>query len=168
MLDFNIITFHRSINFGAVLQAYALLEFIKKQNYSAGIYDYKLRTIAPNTNLKSKIQRVLAIFFSDKEAESRQAQKFAEFRKKNLNLNLQTDSKVFITGSDQVWYLNNNMDSMFFLQFLDDSVYKISYAASMPKTDVPNEKKDIVEEYLKTFDEISVREEGIKENLEPL
>ena len=168
MLDFNIITFHRSINFGAVLQAYALQEFIKKQNYSAGIYDYKLRTIAHNTNLRSKIQRVLAIFSRDKEAESRQAQKFAEFRKKNLNLNLQTDSKVFITGSDQVWYLNNNMDSMFFLQFLDDSVYKISYAASMPKTDVPNEKKDIVKEYLKTFDEISVREEGIKENLEPL
>ena len=76
MLDFNIITFHRSINFGAVLQAYALQEFIKKQNYSAGLYDYKLRTIAPDMTLRSKIQRLLAIFFSDKKAESRQVTKW--------------------------------------------------------------------------------------------
>lgn len=168
MLDFNIITFHRSINFGAVLQAYALQEFIKKQNYSAGIYDYKLRTTAVDTTLRSKIQRVLAIFTSDKNAEARQAQKFAEFRNKYLKLNIETDSKVFVAGSDQIWNLNNRMDSMFFLQFLEDSVYKISYAASMMKTDVPNEKKDIVEKYLKAFDAISVREKGIKENLEPL
>lgn len=168
MLDFNIITFHRSINFGAALQAYALQEFIKKQNYSSGIYDYiKPKATAANT-LRSKIRRMLAKFKKDEKAESRQIQRYAEFREKYFNLNLETDSRVFVTGSDQVWNLNNSMDSMFFLQFLDDSVCKISYAASMAKPEIPDGKQNIVEEYLKTFDAISVREEGIKKCLSQL
>ena len=168
MLDFNIITFHRSINFGAALQSYALQEFIKKQNYSAGIYDYiKPKAIAANT-LRSKIRRILVKFTKDEKAESGKVQKYAEFREKYFNLNLENDSHVFVTGSDQVWNLNNSMDSMFFLQFLDESVCKISYAASMAKPDIPDGKQNIVEEYLKTFDAISVREEGVKECLSPL
>ena len=168
MLDFNIITFHRSINFGAALQAYALQEFIKKQNYNAGIYDYiKPKATAANT-LRSKIRRILAKFTNDKNAESRKVQKYANFQEKYFNLNLETDSCVFVTGSDQVWNLNNSMDSMFFLQFPDDSVCRISYAASMAKPEIPDGKQSIVEEYLKTFDAISVREEGIKKCLSPL
>lgn len=168
MFDFNIITFHRSVNFGAALQAYALQEFIAKQNHSVGMFDYIKPKAAVSTGVRSKIKKLLNFFTKDARAESRQAQKYAEFRKHYFNLNLETDSRVFVTGSDQVWNLNNSMDSMFFLQFLDDSVCKISYAASMAKTDVPNDKKNLVKEYLKTFDAISVREEGIKENLSPL
>lgn len=168
MFDFNIITFHRSINFGAALQAYALQEFIKEQNYNTGIYDYiKPRAVA-STTLRAKIKRILNMFTKDEKAKSRQVQNYAEFREKYFNLNLDADSRVFVTGSDQVWNLNNSMDSMFFLQFLDDSVCKISYAASMAKTDVPNDKKNLVKEYLKTFDAISVREEGIKKSFTPL
>lgn len=169
MFDFNIITFQRAINFGAALQSYALQEFIKKQNYNAGIYDYiKPVTIGINATLKGKVKKILTKFTRDKKAKSREVQKYAEFREKYFNLNLDIKSRIFVTGSDQVWNLNSSMDSMFFLQFLDESVCKISYAASMAKTDIPNDRKDLVKKYLKTFDAISVREEGIKESLTPL
>lgn len=168
MFDFNIITFQRE-NFGAILQAYALQEFIKKQNHNVGMFDYiKPKMISKNTTLRAKIQKILAKVAKDEKAKLRRMQRIAEFREKYLNLNLESDSRVFVTGSDQVWNLNSSMDSMFFLQFLDDSVCKISYAASMAKTDVPNDRNDIVKKYLKTFDAISVREEGIKESLAPL
>ena len=168
MLDFNIITFQR-LNYGAILQAYALQEFIKKQNHSVGMYDYiKPSSTSSKITLKAKIKRILSRFNRDEKAKSRRLQRIADFRNTYLNLNLETDSRVFVTGSDQVWNLNTRMDSMFFLRFLDESVCKISYAASMAKTEVPNDKKDVVEEYLRTFDAISVREEGIKESLSPL
>ena len=168
MFDFNIITFQRE-NFGAILQAYALQEFIKKQNHNVGMFDYiKPKMISKNTTLRAKIQKILAKVAKDEKAKLRRMKRITEFREKYLNLNLDTNSRVFVTGSDQVWNLSNNMDSMFFLQFLDDSVCKISYAASMAKTDVPNDRKDLVKKYLKTFDAISVREEGMKESLSPL
>lgn len=169
MFDFNIITFHSAINFGAALQAYALQEFIKKQNYNVGIYDYIMpRAIGLKATFRAKVKKILTKFARDDKAKSREIQKYLEFREKHFNLNLETDSRVFVTGSDQVWNLNNSMDSMFFLQFLNNSVYKISYAASMAKTDIPNDRKDLLKKYLKTFDAISVREEGIKESLTPL
>ena len=168
MLDFNILTFQRS-NYGAILQAYALQEFIKKQNHSVGMFDYiKPEIPGGKTTLKAKIQKILAKVAKDEKATSRRLQRIADFRKKYFKLNLETDSRIFVTGSDQVWNLDGSMDSMFFLQFLEESICKISYAASMAKTDVPNDRKDVVEKYLKTFDAISVREEGIKECLEPL
>ena len=94
MFDFNIITFHRS-NYGAILQAYALQEFIKKQNYSVGMFDYiKPEIIGERTTLKAEIQKILAKVTKDEKAKSRLMQRITEFREKYLNLNLETDSRV--------------------------------------------------------------------------
>ena len=36
-----IITFHRAINYGAVLQTYALQKFLNVSNYDAEVIDYR-------------------------------------------------------------------------------------------------------------------------------
>mgnify|MGYP001027316730 FL=1 len=36
-----ILTFHRATNYGAVLQAYALIQYLINQGYDARIVDYK-------------------------------------------------------------------------------------------------------------------------------
>jgi len=72
---------------------------------------------------------------------------------------------LFITGSDQVW----NYDwynPIFFLNFTD--VPKISYAASIGHSSIPDEWKERYREYLKDFKAISVREEDAVAILEPL
>ncbi len=38
-----ILTFHRATNYGAILQAYALIQYLINQGYDARIVDYKQR-----------------------------------------------------------------------------------------------------------------------------
>lgn len=166
MFDFNIITFHRSLNFGAVLQAFALQEFISDAGFDVGVYDYrKPKYTATKPTFRSRVNRLLSKITQDNKSKSIQMSRFEEFRNSSLKLNLDTNSRVFVTGSDQVWNLNNSMDSMFFLQFLDKNIYKASYAASMAKSSIPEDRKIILSEYLKNFDAISVREESLKNSL---
>ena len=166
MLDYNIITFHRSINYGATLQTFALQEFISQLGYSVGVYDY----IKPKPNgirktARARVNNMLGKIVQDNDSKAKQMKRYSEFVEEHLALNHETASRIFLTGSDQVWNLNNSMDSMFFLQFLDDSVFKASYAASMSKSTIPDERKSLVTKYLSTFDSISVRESGIRDSL---
>ena len=64
---------------------------------------------------------------------------------------------AFITGSDQVWSMAA-YHGEYFLNFVPENLYKISYAASMPDINITEEQKCLVKGYLETFDDISVRE----------
>ena len=57
-MDFNIVTFHTAFNYGAVLQALALQEFIKEIGYSAGVYNYNLHT-SIGVGFKGRIYKLL-------------------------------------------------------------------------------------------------------------
>lgn len=100
--------------------------------------------------------------------------KFPKFRKENLYMSKVYDTPeklikeppfadVYITGSDQVWNFNMPEKSLsnFFLQFGDDGIKRISYAASVGHTDFPNEFKEKIKKYLSKFSAISVREKLI-------
>lgn len=67
----------------------------------------------------------------------------------------------YITGSDQVWtmLLNNDNNSAYFLDFGDERIKRISYAASFARPYYPKELCNILEQKLSVFNAISVRED---------
>ena len=165
LLDFNIVTFHTAYNYGAVLQTYALQRFIEELDYSVGIYDYKSPYLS-NASFKQKLLGLVKSFH--KKDHSISEKRFDDFRAKYLNLNLERDSKIFISGSDQVWNSNGIMDPVFFLNFVGDKSFRGSYAASIGASGIPSERTDLFKEYVNRFDAVSVREEDAKKCVEPL
>jgi hypothetical protein len=66
---------------------------------------------------------------------------------------------IFIAGSDQVWNVKNtNNDYFYFLDFVNESVKKKSYAASFGFDEIPKEYVADYKKHLSSFSDISVRE----------
>jgi len=169
-----IITFHRAINYGAILQAYALQEAFEKMGCECNIIDYrnalieslhKKSILADCRNLKD-IGRF--IFYSKYQNEK--FKKFREFASTRLSLShayysideLRKETSEydrFICGSDQVWNCKNtNFDKSYFLDFTDNTLKKNSYAASFGFSGIPSEYTEEYRTLLKDFNNISVRE----------
>ncbi len=93
-----------------------------------------------------------------------------EFIKTNVDVLYYNDSSTlakncpkadyYIAGSDQIWH-PVKCSSTFFLDFLPNDIKKISYAASMGVTEIPEKNKGRFFEYIKKFDAISVREKDM-------
>ncbi|RAP74005.1 polysaccharide pyruvyl transferase family protein [Paenibacillus montanisoli] len=174
MKKIGILTFHRSINYGAVLQAYALKSVITKLGAHCNIIDYKNQYI-------DEINRVKLFDFNSSKsfingiltyaAKKEKYEKFVEFREKYLvdeerDLDISTLNQrqnyydAYITGSDQVWnYGLSNFDKTYFLDFVSDSKKKYSYAASFGFLEIPKDYINKYRELLGNFNKISVREE---------
>ncbi|MDI3236270.1 polysaccharide pyruvyl transferase family protein [Exiguobacterium antarcticum] len=167
-----VLTFHRSLNYGAVLQAYGLVKTIEKLNYEAEIIDYRNNELEKRDSFKR--------FYSTK-GFVRSAFQIIEspmwfIRRKRFDDFLETigisnklvggiDTKSaqqyskIVVGSDQVWnYRVTDSDSNYLLGEITDHFKKASYAASFGISDIPNEKKGMYSKYLKSFNSISVRE----------
>lgn len=129
-----ILTFHKAINYGSVLQAWALQNTLKMNGYDSEIIDYEPKELRHlyETSLKDAkgFKRKLKRILSFKRKVSMQRDKFLCFRKENLHLSKEMyfyDSDfrgiadkydVIITGSDQVWNTNIvDCDPIFFLPF---------------------------------------------------
>ncbi len=160
-MDFNIVTFHTAYNQGAVLQTLALQEFIKERGYSVGVYDYRPHFVNPVSGTKGKIFKLLTKLYEKDYLKNEE--RFQEFVNSNLNLNLEMDSKIFLSGSDQVWNPTGTMDPIYFLQFVGDNSLRASYAASMGTSKIPDESKELFKRYINRFDMVSVRESDVKD-----
>ena len=176
-----IITFHRALNYGALLQAFALRYSLSKLGAEAQILDYRnpimedmysYPSLSQRKNIRDKIK-----FLIQGKSEIKRRAKFENYRNKYLNLSdelhTEEDMKLvsdkcdkFITGSDQVWnYGAHNFDKNYFLEFVNERTKKYSYAASFGLSSLP---KDYIAEYksvLSDFAMCSVRE---KQGLEIL
>lgn len=177
MKKIGIITFHRALNYGAVLQAYALCESLKKldSNIVVEIIDYRNDNIEKGRKLKERllpfsIKNVLRTFLLVKKVK-----KFNIFINGNLSLSkkiyskdnfieLSRDYDKIIVGSDQVWNFNiTGNDKNYLLDSLTCSKY--SYAASLGLNYLDNETLEVFKKLLCDFKMISVREEEAKEIL---
>jgi hypothetical protein len=171
MHKIGIINFHRAINYGAVLQAYALSEAIKKLGYNAVTIDYKNPLIEKIYNPRYINYKSLKGILSGILTYNRRKRKkelFEDFRAKYFTLyeppnlySLNTDEYYkFITGSDQVWNYNlTEYDTVYFLEFISVSKKKNSYAASFGFDEIPDEYVEDYRGFLEDFNQISVREE---------
>ena len=70
MLRVAIITFHRAINYGAVLQTYALSRYLKESGYDVRVLDYRANAIENSYKVKLgldaySLKRMLLCPFSE-------------------------------------------------------------------------------------------------------
>ena len=173
-----IMTFHRAINYGAVLQAYALRRFvIENYNVDCDVIDYRAESIEKmyayprfSINPKALVKKFLA---------APKRKKFESFLYTKLQIGksvtreqLEEESEKYdliITGSDQVWGKSRiGVDHSYFLDFVADTEKKASYAASMGAGTIDAENSEKYRTLLETFAHISVREHEAKVSLEQL
>lgn len=175
-MKIGILTFHRAANYGAVLQAYALQRYLSSFGHDVEIIDYRCMPIeqmhSPNyflyckgiknrckQLLRSPIKRKKRKLFDDFIERKLNLGTVREIRKEDISQVLKGEYDAIIVGSDQVWnpYLTKG-DSTYLLDFVDNDVKKISYAASIGLNQFPEEYLNTYIVQLCKFDKISVRE----------
>lgn len=179
-----ILTFHCAHNYGAVLQCYALQEYLKSCGHNVSVIDYRPNyftqsrdyiKFSPRLFVTKKISILGKTFFEALRFCRVRIQKwnlFENFIKDNLNLynpDSDFDGKDFdlcIIGSDQVWnnYITGGVyDKMFFGKNFKCDV--ISYAASTIASKFSENEVRELKELLANFKAISVREQSIVDAL---
>lgn len=165
-----ILTFHKSRNYGAVLQAYALCSVLNELEIETNIIDYscqsieeKLKLWNPSKNLIKSILQFIFRFHKKKAFDSFEKKylKKSQTIKKGEFVGFLNRYDAVIVGSDQVWnekIIDN--DNAYFLSEI--STGKIAYAVSAG--DTIEISYDAVN-YIKQFDAISVREKKLQEYL---
>ena len=162
-------------NYGTALQAYALQRYLQL-NYGDDVelIDY----IYPNSTHKQKrslykrlkgVARITLEYVVCHRAVKNRL--FKDFRNRYFKLsnkqlhNYQQLAKecpqydLYITGSDQVWnvYTVKN-DPAFYLTFLPDSAFRISFGSSFAVKEIPQEYKEYIRKWLSLYSFIGVRE----------
>lgn len=155
-MKIGILTYHRAHNYGAMLQAYALLSCLRNNGHDVEIIDYwpdahrlQYALIKPivGNGILSKIKCIIAnaITFIRRYIRIR---KFENFSHKYLNIgsviqytnpNNQINDQYdcVIVGSDQIWRNKESngkhieFDAVYFGQNIPKNIRCISYAASM-------------------------------------
>lgn len=168
-----IITFHRAINYGAILQTYALQRYLNEHGYDAEVIDYRCeymerfyKTMSiKNKSVKQVIRGLLNFGYAYNKKKA-----FYNFLYQNVKIsstvyndrNIGDANKVydkFITGSDQVFnYACSRFDKNYFLEFVQKPEKKLSYAASFGMKKIPDKYEEEYKRLLSSFYELSIRE----------
>lgn len=179
MKKIGIITYHRSINYGALLQAYALYTKIRSLGYDCRIIDYLSDPVEDDYRCRPR-QRCFSWknYFAHNLyciLHIKKKNKFIRFRKK-IRMTPQTDAAgldriaeefdSFITGSDQVFNPESNRgDLTFFLNFVKDGKPRNAYSASIGSIASFEKMYNQNIGELKRFSHISMRERNAAEYL---
>ena len=173
------ITYHRAINYGAVLQTYALQKVLDKLGIDNEVIDYRARHIewVYKPFCMRKVNNIYDFIKVIKGApiKNRKRKQFYKFIKNNIRLSSKSytsktigDSnniyRYFVTGSDQVFnFACSNYDKNYFLDFVKDDKRKHSYAASFGFDNAPKKDVEKYKKMLTGFENLSVREkQGVK------
>lgn len=176
MKKIGILTFHRTNNYGALLQAYALkfsLQNFKTEtkiiNYLSPKIEKDYKFFSGKKTIKWFIKICIKIFFLPKIIINNN--KFNDFRKKYLidteqltpiTINrIEKEYDAFITGSDQVFNPRlTGFDKIYFLDFVKDKNKCFSYAASfgLNYENLTDKEKIFIKQNLKNFKCLSLRE----------
>lgn len=171
------ITHHTVPNYGAVLQAYALQHAISDLGYDSEILNYQEKRVVrfyhqsffAQNSFKEMVRHLM--YYSTFKKRNRLFSDFIQRRlkiSKKYYIDILTEANhkydLFITGSDQVWNLAlHQNDTSYFLDFVEDSRKKGSYAASFGYSILPEQYREATQKNLSTFSYINVREEsGVK------
>lgn len=183
-MNVGIITYHFARNYGAVLQCYALQEYLKSMGFNVTILNYidekqeKNNSIyKTNKGIKSYIINLCLIPFNKKRKIKEE--KFQIFLKEKLNCSERLKNikelqeyieknniKYIISGSDQVWNPKiEDFSEAFFFNF-ETQAKKITYAASCGSATEDELKKYI--SAIKDFSLISIREKESQKMIESI
>lgn len=186
-MKIGIITIHKSPNYGACLQAYALWKYLEQKGNDCEIIDLyrpyqdeyvpskRFKPMRQNTSFVSRckqaIKKMLGLnkgkagkLFSDNAK--------LKFDKFNSQIKYSRAYKgidelyanppiydLYVSGSDQLWNPTQPYClEPYFLTFVPNGGRKISYATSIGITDLTDEEKHKFKDWLSSYDAISVRE----------
>ena len=177
---FGIVTFHHALSYGAVLQTYALQNFLYDIGVDNEVVNYRCKFIADRAKVFKYIKgkSLKNYCYSLKYGkEITRERKNSEYFGKNFLKMTKSFSKetlaqcadnfdAFIAGSDQVWSpVCAGFDSAYFLDFAKKG-QKYSYAASFGTKNLPEDKQEAYKKRLSDFNAISVREDSGKQLVE--
>ncbi|SHK29289.1 polysaccharide pyruvyl transferase family protein [Xylanibacter ruminicola] len=153
-MKIGILTFHNALNYGAVLQCYALQHYLQEKGHDVEVIDYRIPFIEEQKKLFSKtelrrrgfiaflkffIARLLAW-----PAWRKTIRVFYHFMVSQLHLSprattaadIPTGYDCILFGSDQIWSpkLCRGFDPVFWGQFEKHGARFVSYAASIGET----------------------------------
>lgn len=174
-MKIGILTYHYAYNYGAILQAVALSDFLTNIGHDVFFIDYK------NSNI-SRIYKIFPTFnYTIKSALTyiplsimrflrfTSFQSYAKKHIKTISADELAQLNCIIIGSDQVWNpkLTNGLDKTYWGN-LHCQCPIIAYAPSIDKTQINQQEEDEIKHYLNNFSFISVREYTSKILLEKL
>lgn len=181
-----IITQHRVFNYGSALQTYATQVAVQRVGHDAQVIDYfsEQRTYARQFFALPKGANPLSLrgsvgVLARLPGNFRKKWVFQRFLNKNICLTKRKyithgdlrafppAADVYMTGSDQVWNsdYNEGIDPSYYLDFGEDTVRRVSYAASIGMDAIPEKEEEQVKRLLSKYDAISVREIKAKDAL---
>lgn len=178
------ITFHASHNYGSVLQAYALQEFVKQNFENIEYKIINLRTkrqkgiysvFPKGSSIKYRIFVLLNYFHLRKKYNrfenfiNTKLNLTEEFENENISEN-KFDFDFYISGGDQIWNVScTDFSWLYYLSFVKKAK-KISYAVSLgPKNlDFTEQQKKLIKFYVESYSQLSLRESGSINQLKKL
>ena len=182
-MKIGILTFHRAINYGAVLQCFALSEYLNSLGHDVRVIDYRPPYLGKhregfnfkaliNPNIKKTAKYTIWSLVNLK-SRRRLTYSFDCFLKNNLQLtspvynvnDIPNDLDLIFFGSDQIWNpkICEGFDLVFWGQFKHENTHLATYAASIGRTDILTDKQlETIERYINAYDNISVREDKLR------
>lgn len=186
-LKIGILTYHRAHNYGALLQACALKQFLLELGFNAEYVDYwpgyhrDRYEVFQKINFKrkhfvGKMKYLLGLALVYRKVKSRYI-KFNDFIQKHM-IASKIDFKdiyydVVIYGSDQIWRKQKTLgfkgfNEVYFGKDIIKARKKITYAASMGIISLNQNDKEFIQNTLRNFNRISVRERDLFDTLKTL
>lgn len=174
------------INYGSVLQVFALYQAIQRFGYESEVV-WESGTLSKNWDFRpNKIMRTLfklliypkliwstfntAKTVNSKVIDSEKVERFESFVEKHFSRRFYSTKDLkriaktgeyykFVCGSDQVWSSTTlYVDPLMYLRFAP-SEKRIAYAPSLGRDYIPDYNKRIMRRYIKDIPYVSVREE---------
>jgi polysaccharide pyruvyl transferase WcaK-like protein len=184
-MKIGILTYHRSHNYGALLQAYALKTYLEQNQHDVEFVDYYPDYHAENYKLlphfryyslinkcKVLVKLVFALRitlirrkgYENFILDSLKLSKNAKFKRLEDLTTLTYDAVVY--GSDQIWRIQDfpgykGFSTAYFGEGISARL-KLSYAASMGKISINEIDESELQRLLRNFNAISVRENDLQ------
>lgn len=183
-MKIGIVTYHRALNYGAVLQCMSLYSALKRLGHDVEVVDYRPEAIEAYRmyfrwkdfkKCRGIIAKLRYLFSCMTLIVSRfkTVSKFNRFLKDNIKLSsvvsFVNDAPkyydVVFFGSDQIWNpaINEGIDQIYLGQMPKDHAKFYTYAVSMGRLDLFKGKvEEEYRKYISSFDRLSVRETSLQ------
>lgn len=166
-------------NYGQIMQAYALCQFLTNEGHSPFIIRYKYReSHTLKYMLRSPYVCMLRlrefvsnpVVFIDKRRQIQEAGRhnrgFDAFRSAYIPMSERVfnqhelmkappEAEIYVSGSDQIWSL---LDSVYFLQFAPAGKRCVAYGSSCGGKEFNDGEKSILKRYIERYSFIGLRE----------
>jgi hypothetical protein len=167
-MKIGIITFQRSVNYGALMQAWSLSTLLNAHGTQVEVIDYqpahrhgkllrlsRRRPLSRGNLMALRMYWIFRKYIHNKLPLS--AKQFQTYRELEC---ARCDYDVIVLGSDQIWnpIHNGGLDPAYFAWFAPDRVRRVAYAASIGMEKMPAPFVEQYSKYLAKLDHISLRE----------